>query len=148
MAAAAKAWAPAPAAPVVKAPTDEVVDEAGPADEGIDSGVPEQITILRPAPEAAPQAEVQVEALPAPQPPAPPIDVLPGPPAGAPQIHVSFLIYSAVPERRVVSLTIDNGPLLNLHEGQKAGGIVLVRILRDRIHVEHGGRTFSVRAVL
>ena len=64
------------------------------------------------------------------------------------RIHVSFLIYSSVPERRQVSLTIDNGPLVTLHEGQKSGSVSLVRILRDRIHVEHGGRTFSVRAVL
>jgi hypothetical protein len=117
-------------------------------DTDTDSDVPDQITILRPSHEPVPEAEVQVEALPAPAAAQPPIDVLPGPPAGAPEIHVSFLIYSAAPERRQVSLTIDNGPLLTLHEGQSAGSISLVRILRDRIHVEQGGRTFSVRAVL
>jgi hypothetical protein len=138
---------PAAPAPVVEEPIAEA-----------ESDVPEQITILRPAPaptaapapapDAGAQAEVQVEALPTPAPAEPPIDVLPGPPAGAPEIHVSFLIYSAVPARRQVSLTIDNGPLITLHEGQKSGSISLVRILRDRIHVEHGGRTYSVRAVL
>ena len=142
--------APVPAAPPAAAP-GPVVDE--PVGEP-ESDVPEQITILRPAPAEGPspdagaQAEVQVEALPAPAPVERPIDVLPGPPAGAPEIHVSFLIYSAVPARRQVSLTIDNGPLVTLHEGQKSGTISLVRILRDRIHVEHGGRTYSVRAVL
>jgi len=138
--------AAAPTAPprAVQAPSaDEPVDDAD-----ADSDIPDPITILRPAPQPEPQAEVQVEALPTPAPPVPAIDVLPGPPAGAPEIHVSFLIYSAVPARRQVSLTIDNGPLVTLHEGQKAGSVELVRILRDRIHVEHGGRTFSVRAVL
>lgn len=131
----------APPAPVVQAPSDEGMDAA-------DSDVPDPITILRPAPQPGPPPEVRVEALPTPAAPDPAIDVLPGPPAGAPDIHVSFLIYSSVPERRQVSLTIDNGPLVTLHEGQTAGSISLVRILRDRIHVEHGGRTFSVRAVL
>jgi hypothetical protein len=130
------------------APPDDGGDEpSGEAD--AESDVPDQITILRPSHEPPPpQAEVEVEALPVPAPPEAPIDVLPGPPVGAPDIHVNFLIYSAVPERRQVSMTIDNGPLVTLHEGQKAGGIALVRILRDRIHVEHNGRTFSVRAVL
>jgi hypothetical protein len=61
---------------------------------------------------------------------------------------VSFLIYSAVPERRVVTMTINSGPLVTLHEGQRSGDIALVRILRDRIHVDHNGRIYSVRAVL
>ena len=135
---------PAASAPAAQAPSaDEPIDE-----DDADPDVPDPITILRPAPQPGEQAEVQVEALPTPAPPPPPIDVLPGPPAGAPEIRVSFLIYSSVPKRRQVSLTIDNGPLVTLHEGQKAGSVSLVRILRDRIHVEHGGRTFSVRAVL
>ena len=163
--------APAPAAPPAAAPTPAAPPTAAPlvpptaeapapteapaanveeptGEEDIESDVPDQITILRPSHEPAPQAEVQVEALPMPAPAEPAVDVLPGPPVGAPEIRVSFLIYSAVPERRQVSLTIDNGPLVTLHEGQNAGSISLVRILRDRIHVEHGGRTFSVRAVL
>jgi hypothetical protein len=142
--AAAGATAPQLAAPAEEAAVDE------PA---VDPDVPEQITILRPTPEApaepeAPEAEVTVEALPAPAPIEPPVEVLRGPPAGAPDIHVSFLIYSAVPERRVVTMTINSGPLVTLHEGQRSGEISLVRILRDRIHVDHNGRIYSVRAVL
>lgn len=133
--------------PPADVPTDDASEAPGDEAE-VDSDVPEQITILRPAPEAAPEAEVQVEALPTPAPAEPPVDVLPGPPLGAPEIHVSFLIYSAVPERRVVSMTINNGPLVTLHEGQRSGDIALVRILRDRIHVDHNGRIYSVRAVL
>ncbi len=142
--AAHEATHPSPPADV---PTDEATE--APGDEAVvDSDVPEQITILRPAPEAAPEAEVQVEALPTPAPAEPPVDVLPGPPMGAPDIHVSFLIYSAVPERRMVTMTINSGPLVTLHEGQRSGDISLVRILRDRIHVDHDGRIYSVRAVL
>jgi hypothetical protein len=138
----------ATAAPLV-APVDEAAVDELPAD----PDVPEQITILRPAPEAAaepdaPEAEVTVEAIPAPARAEPPVEVLPGPPKGAPEIHVSFLIYSAVPERRVVTMTINSGPLVTLHEGQRSGEISLVRILRDRIHVDHNGRIYSVRAVL
>ena len=140
---------PVAAAPAAPAPVAQAPSAAEPVDEDeADSDVPDPITILRPAPQPEPQAEVEVAALPTPTPPAPAIDVLPGPPAGAPEIHVSFLIYSSVPERRQVSLTIDNGPLVTLHEGQKTGSVSLVRILRDRIHVEQGGRTFSVRAVM
>ena len=149
---AATAAAPQTARPHAPAtvPPDEAVQAAG--DEA-DSDVPEQITILRPTPAAppeaeVPEAEVQVEALLAPAPAAPAVEVLPGPPQGAPDIHVSFLIYSPVPERRVVSMTINNGPLVTLHEGQRSGDISLVRILRDRIHVDHNGRIYSVRAVL
>ena len=136
------------------APTTTPPDDAAAGDEA-DPDVPDQITILRPAPAPAappepeaPEAEVQVEAIPAPAPAEPPVEVLPGPPMGAPDIHVSFLIYSPVPERRVVTMTINSGPLVTLHEGQRSGDIALVRILRDRIHVDHNGRIFSVRAVL
>ena len=154
-AAAVPAPAPTAAAPeATPAPATIPPDEAAAAvgDEA-DPDIPEQITILRPAPAAppepeAPEAEVQVEAIPAPAPAEPPVEVLPGPPVGAPDIHVSFLIYSPVPERRVVTMTINSGPLVTLHEGQRSGDIALVRILRDRIHVDHNGRIFSVRAVL
>jgi hypothetical protein len=61
-------------------------------------------------------------------------------------VQVNFLVYSRAPERRTVALTIDGGAMTTLHEGESGGGIEIVRILADRIHVRHDGRLFSVRA--
>jgi hypothetical protein len=59
---------------------------------------------------------------------------------------VSFLAYSRAPERRSVSLSIDDGTMVTLREGESAGGIQVTGILADRVELRHDGRPFTVRA--
>jgi hypothetical protein len=99
------------------------------------------LALREPIPEAAP------ETIEEPSPPAEEEeDVVPRPPAGAPYIRVSFLVYSPAPERRTVSLAVDGGSLVTLHEGETTGEIEVERILPDRVHLRHAGRLFAVRA--
>ena len=71
--------------------------------------------------------------------------VLERPPPSAPRIQISFLVYTRVPERRAVWLSIDGGSLITLHEGEASGGIEVARILPDRVHLRHNGSLFLVR---
>lgn len=71
--------------------------------------------------------------------------VLERPPPNAPRIQISFLVYTRVPERRAVWLSIDGGSLITLHEGETSGGIEVARILPDRVHLRHNGSVFLVR---
>lgn len=66
--------------------------------------------------------------------------------APVPRVHVSFLLYSKVPERRSVALAIEDGGLVTLHEGERMGGVEVARILPDRVELRYDGRTFTVRA--
>jgi hypothetical protein len=81
---------------------------------------------------------------------APPTAPAPAPPpvveAPVPRVHVSFLLYSKVPERRSVALAIEDGGLVTLHEGERTGGVEVARILPDRVELRYDGRTFAVRA--
>ncbi len=63
-----------------------------------------------------------------------------------PRVHVSFLIYSPVPARRTVALTVEGGNLAMLHEGESTGGVEVARIFPDHVQLRHAGETFTVRA--
>ena len=67
------------------------------------------------------------------------------PPAGAPKVRVSFLVFSPVAERRAVSLTIDDGRLITLREGESAHGIEVERIRSVRVDLLWNGAPFTVR---
>src|SRR5439155_24218807 len=84
-----------------------------------------------------------------PEPP-PPVaeDVVPTtPPPGAPTIAINFLVYSRVPERRTVALTIGGAGMVTLHEGEAAADVEIARILSDRVHVRFAGVLYSVKAI-
>jgi len=71
----------------------------------------------------------------------------PEPPAALakpPKVHLSFLAYSPRAERRSVSLTVEGGSLVVLHEGESADGVEVARILPDHVELRSGGRTFAV----
>jgi hypothetical protein len=70
--------------------------------------------------------------------------VLPQPPAGAPAIRLSFLVYSRVPARRTVAFSVD-GNLVTLHEGEESHGVGVQRIFPDHVELSHGGQAFVVR---
>jgi hypothetical protein len=67
-------------------------------------------------------------------------------PAGAPDVRVSFLIYSRTPARRSVALSIDGAGLLTLREGQTAHGLEVVEILPDGAQLAWEGARFTVPA--
>ena len=100
---------------------------------------PPPVAPLDVAPAAAPPPEVAMRRAP---PERAPDLVIPRPPADAPRVQVSFLVYSRVPDRRSVTLTIEGGSLTTLHEGESADGIEVARILADRVELRHAGKTF------
>jgi hypothetical protein len=77
--------------------------------------------------------------------PAPAVPALPAA-APVPHVRVSFLLYSRVTERRTVSLSVDDGSLVTLHEGQQASGVEVTRIFPDRVELRRDGQDFTVRA--
>ncbi len=68
------------------------------------------------------------------------------PPAGAPPIRLSFLLYSAAPDRRTVALSVSGSGLTTLHEGEDIDGFEVVRIFPDRAELRWQGETFVLRA--
>jgi hypothetical protein len=66
------------------------------------------------------------------------------PPAGAPDVRLSFLMYSRTPERRTVALSVENGALASLHEGESAAGFEVVQIHRDHAELRFGGERFAL----
>jgi hypothetical protein len=87
---------------------------------------------------------------PPPRTPPPPAVEAPAPPPagklppGAPHLRVSFLVYSKVPERRSVALTIADGGLTTLREGEEASGIEVVHIHPDKVELRWQGETFTL----
>jgi len=129
------AWDAEPAAPPAESPPVLAVARANPPEAATKPYVPPA-----PPPSPAPAPHVTRD-----EPP----DELPGPrggnaPMGAPRLRVSFLVYSAVVERRSVALTIDGGGLTTLREGDEAQGIQVVRIRPDRVDLRWQGETFTL----
>jgi hypothetical protein len=67
-------------------------------------------------------------------------------PAGAPDVRLSFLLFSPSAERRSVALAINGSGLQTLHEGESAGDVQVVRILPDRVDLRWQGEAYTVRA--
>jgi hypothetical protein len=67
-----------------------------------------------------------------------------GPPAGAPRLRISFLVYSSLADRRSVVLTIDGGSLTTLREGDESNGISVVQIHPDRVDLRWNGEAFTL----
>jgi hypothetical protein len=96
---------------------------------------------VRPAPPPS-HAAVAVASTRTPDPEPPPRRA----PAGAPDVRLSFLLFSPSAERRSVALTIDGGGLQTLQEGEASAGLEVVRILPDRVDLRWQGEAFTVRA--
>src|SRR5262249_32390712 len=71
-------------------------------------------------------------------------DITP-PPADAPRVQLTMLMYSRVPERRTVALVVDGGSMTMLHEGESTHEIEVERIKPDGVLLRHRGRSFTVR---
>ena len=107
------------------------------------SPAPAPARAATPAPtQVARESILGTEPLPRPRMPARPV-VTP-PPAGAPHVTVSFLLYSIVPSRRSVTLNIDGLGLVSLKEGDTESGIEVARILPDRVELRYGGQSYAV----
>jgi hypothetical protein len=114
-----------------------------------DPAVLAALAARRAEPPVVHELEVEPEPEPVPEPPPPPAEdagVLDRPPPGAPLVQVNFLVYSRKPERRTVALTVNNGYMITLHEGETDNGIEVARILPDRIHARYQGTVFVVYA--
>ena len=66
-------------------------------------------------------------------------------PTGAPYVRVSFLFYSSEPTRRRVMVTVNDGSLVTLFEGQSTNDLAVERILRDEVQFRYQGKLFAVR---
>jgi len=66
-------------------------------------------------------------------------------PHGAPYVRVSFLFYSHEPARRRVMVTVNDGGLVTLFEGQSVEDLGVERILQDEVHFRYQGKLFAVR---
>lgn len=109
---------------------------------------PAQVARLEPKPEPAPPPRPEPPKLPpAEEPPVADEDagVLQRPPPDAPRIQVSFLVFTRAADRRMVWLSINEGSLVTLHEGDTTAGIEVAKILPDRVHLKYGGKLFLVR---
>lgn len=150
---------PPPARPPVarERPWVEVVEDApepapqaAPPGAATPSPVPEPFVGTRRDPRAVPTAKggllPPVSPRPAPTPAAKPAPARTPRPGGAPEVRISFLIYSRTPERRSVALTIDGTGLVTLREGQAAQGLEVVEILPDGARVTWQGQRFTVPA--
>ena len=145
---AAPAAATAPAADAPHAPAPEVLAAARPVPPPSPAGPRPWAQAAAPPP-PPPPAEVTAppRAAPVPtyahlEPPA-----VRKPPAGAPAVRLSFLLYSPAPGRRTVALAIESRGLETLHEGETSNdGVEVVRILPDRVELGWNGEHFTVRA--
>lgn len=158
----------APVEPLARAlpePVPEVPPSTAPGREAAPGEVTRAAPVAPPSPEAPPLAvpvEPPPDPAPVPEPPAgaglrplPPPTIASEPtgedapwvaplPAGAPEVHVAFLLYSARPERRSVALQLDGGPLLTVREGDEVGDITVVRIRPDHVELAWRGERFAV----
>jgi hypothetical protein len=113
---------PAPAPGVGEAPRGHVALAAPPA-----------VTAAGPSRQPPREPAARLEVVPA--------AALP-PPAALPRVQVGFLVYSRVPERRSVTVSIDGAGLVTLHEGDSFAGVEVSRILPDRVQLRHEGKVF------
>jgi len=133
----------APVAPAVPAPQQAAAPTPPPVH--VVAATPAQVMAIVPPSVAPPPAKPAPIAAP---PPAPERVAAPRPPAGSPAVRVSFLAWSRAPERRTVALSVGDGSMTTLHEGERADRIEVVEILPDgvRYRLDDGERIFTARA--
>ncbi len=129
----AKAAAPAAARPLAPAPPAGDPLAPPPPPPGPMAGLPAAPASEGPAAEPAPAASGSLGA------------VLGEAPAGAPGIHLLFIMWAREPARRMVSLKVAEGGVSIAHEGDQIGHQLRVAsIHRDAVDVTWTGRTYRV----
>ncbi|TMB53335.1 MAG: hypothetical protein E6J56_13610 [Deltaproteobacteria bacterium] len=63
-----------------------------------------------------------------------------------PRIQVGAIRYSQAPPERTVTLAIDGGTPLTLHQGESTGDLEVQLILPDGVYVRRGGHVWMVSA--
>ena len=152
----AVATAPVESAPAAKEAEAPVANVAAPAATppvanvvaAVPPTVPPQVAVAVPPPAPVPARAAPRPAAPPAAAPAPERVATARPPAGAPAVRVSFLAWSRAPERRTVALSIGDGAMTTLHEGERSDRIEVVEILPDgvRYRLDDGERVFTARA--
>jgi hypothetical protein len=61
-------------------------------------------------------------------------------------VHVSFLMYSSLPARRSVALSLEGAGMSTLREGEYFQGVRVVEIFADAVDLEWGGMRYRVPA--
>lgn len=125
---------PAAAAPLAPAPPPNAVAALAPP--------PPIISAPRPqvAPEAAPEPDVAPPA-------APPSSVIDTgrAPTGAPRVALTFLQWSADPDRRFAFVSIDGAPSVRVREGDTASGMSVSQITPTGVQFQREGQSFIIR---
>ena len=80
---------------------------------------------------------------PTPSSPAPAREQTPSSPPGA---SLSFLQWSADPEKRVVSIKVGTGPSMIAHEGDSVEGLTVVKIRPDAVEIRSGDSHYLLKA--
>jgi hypothetical protein len=80
---------------------------------------------------------------PTPSPPAPAREQTQSSPSGA---SLSFLQWSADPEKRVVSIKVGTGPSMIAHEGDSVEGLTVVKIRPDAVEIRSGDSHYLLKA--
>lgn len=62
-----------------------------------------------------------------------------------PWVRLASVEYSPSPGRRTVSVVVNGGSPMVLHEGQSANDVQVTLILPDRVYLRHAGQVFAVR---
>ncbi len=112
----------------------------------VPAAVPAPVAAVAPAPAPAPVPAVAV--LPAARQPAPDrlAKALRYPPAGAPNIKIYLLQWSAEPEQRFAFLSFDGGRATQVREGDVVGDLKVLRIYEEMVEFSRGGGDFLLRA--
>jgi hypothetical protein len=105
--------------------------------------LPRPATTLPPPTTVPPPATTPPTTAPAPSRPAPALSPRPD---GAPDVRVSFLMYSADPARRSVALTVDGGGTATLREGEYFQAVRVLAIRPNAVDLEWAGVRYRVPA--
>jgi hypothetical protein len=88
---------------------------------------------------------------PAPAVAAEPRDTVPAPPPaqtpGTSTVRVRSIGYSAAEGKRTVTLAVDGGSAVTLHQGESAGGVEVQLILPEAVYVRRGADVFALGVV-
>jgi hypothetical protein len=117
---------------------------------------PPQVALAPPPPVVAPLPPAVAPPAPAPEPLPPPVQAEPAqPPAvvidtgrsppGTPRVALTFLQWSADPNRRFAFVSIDGAPAMRVREGDTASGMTVAEITPTGVEFKREGQLFMIR---
>jgi len=111
----------------------------------------DQVAAIAPPPAAAPIVPAPPPVVPAPpaeaEPASPPpvtIDTGRSPP-GSPRVALTFLQWSADPDRRFAFISVDGAPAQRVREGDTTSGLTVAQITPTGVQFKREGQVFMIR---